>query len=172
MTLYEVTVEGLELEAILREAEGELTPELEARLDAFMAGGKDKIQAAACVVRSLEATADACQQEATRLIARKGSNQSQAARLKARILCAVDVMGGKVKTPLFNISAQNAAPSITIEPAADCDLKALSAAHPGYVKTTHALDMTVLRSAVRAGIDLGPSVVVTEHQPTRYLKII
>jgi len=54
MKLYEIPLEANEIEAQLYDNVGELTPELEGRIRAFLCQGKDKIESAAIVVNSLE----------------------------------------------------------------------------------------------------------------------
>jgi len=70
MKLYDIPLEANEIEAQLYDNVGELTPELEGRIRAFLCQGKDKIESAAIVVNSLEEDAEICQAEAKRLIER------------------------------------------------------------------------------------------------------
>lgn len=108
MKLCDVPIEFAELERALVESAGELSPELEQRFDTFLRAGKDKIEAAAMVVRGFEMEAEACQQEAKRLGQRSALLEKNAARLKRLILCALDsAFAGKVKTPLFTILGPN-----------------------------------------------------------------
>lgn len=170
--LYDVGMEGMELDAILREADGELTPELEARMDAFLAGGKAKIEAAAKVHRSLEASAGACEIEAARLGGRAKSFQNNADSLKARMLWAVDAgFDGKVKTSLFTIWGQSSAATTSFDLAPDADLKQVAQTMPGIVRTTLALDKQVLKMKHDAGEAIPAEVVVTEKPGTRFLRI-
>lgn len=111
MKLYDIPMEAAEIEAILADSGGELTPELEARINDFMSGGKDKIETAAMVVRSLESDAEVCEGEAKRLKARADSLTNSVARLKGLMLAAVDGgFGGKVKTAKFTVWGQTSAP--------------------------------------------------------------
>ena len=111
-SLYEVGVEGAEIESILMENDGELTPELEARLDAHLASGKNKIVAAAMVVQGLEASKANCLAEALRLMDRANAFERNAKSLKARILFAVDEgFDGKIKTDLFTIWGSDIRPN-------------------------------------------------------------
>ena len=70
MKLYDIPIEAADIEAELAENYGELTPEIEQRIAQFLSDGKDKIEAAAVVVKSLEADAAICKQEAQRLMQR------------------------------------------------------------------------------------------------------
>ena len=90
MSLYEVSVEGLELKSILTANDGELTPELEQRLDNFLRTGKEKIDAACMVVRTKRLSEEALDAEIQRLSERKKSFENDRKRLESRILGAVD----------------------------------------------------------------------------------
>lgn len=170
--LYEVGIEGMELDHILREAEGELTPDLEARMDSFLAGGKAKVEAAAKVYRSLEASAGACELEAIRLSGRAKSFQKNADSLKARMLFAVDAgFGGKLRTDLFTIWGQTSASTTGFDLAADADLAKMAVTTPGIVRTVLSLDKQVLKMKHNAGEALPAEITVTENPGTRYLRL-
>lgn len=171
MTLYEVGLEGLELNQILSECDGELTPDLEQRLDIFLKGGKAKIDAACMVVRSLDASAEACMAEAKRLDDRAGMFSADAKRLKSRILGAVDAgFDGKVKTDMFTVWGQTSAETFSVDVAADCDLKKLHEADPELVKVGYSLDKAKCRQIIKDGATIN-GVTVTENPGTRYLRI-
>lgn len=115
-TLYDLSKEGLEIFDMLEDNLGELTPELEARLDKLMLEGPQRIEAAAMVVRSLEANATACETEAQRLRERAKAFDAQADRLKQRMTICLDAaFHGKVKTPLFTIWTQKSADRVVAE---------------------------------------------------------
>ena len=142
-TLYDVAQEGADIQALLMENDGELTPELEERLDSLLKQGKDKLIAAVKVVRNIEANADNCLKEAAtqseeveRLKTRSASFTADAKRLKERILIAVDfAFGGKVKTDLFTIYGQNSPDTVAIELAPTFTLEQLKEAKPELVRT-------------------------------------
>ena len=134
MKLYELPLEASSLQAELEEAAGELTPDLEQRLDSFLALGADKIDAGACVLRTLEAQAEACAREAQRLKARQGSFQRSADRLRELLGRAVDALGGKVKTSRFTLWIQ-ASPAQTRYLLAEwIDRLSFAGEYPGLVK--------------------------------------
>jgi hypothetical protein len=171
-TLYAVGIEGAEIEALLIEGDGELTPELEARLDAFLSSGKDKLTGAAMVVRGLEASAANCEAEAKRLKERAQSFDNNAKTLKSRMLFAVDAaFDGKVKTDLFTIWGQNSAATVAFDVAPDADLAKIAEANPGIIRTTLSLDKQVLKMKHDAGEELPSEVTVMENPGTRYLRI-
>ena len=58
MQLYDIAPEGLVVSDLLTESEGELSPELEERLDNLLRAGKDKLEAAERVCRNLQAQID------------------------------------------------------------------------------------------------------------------
>src|SRR5579863_4580877 len=98
MRLYDIPVEAEEIERLLTESEGELTPEIEEKIKAFVEGGKEKLEHAACVVKSLTAQAQACKEEADRLSNRRKAIEANIDRLKGLMLVAVDAgFNGKLK---------------------------------------------------------------------------
>jgi hypothetical protein len=180
MKLYQVPLEFELLEQELIETEGELTPELEARFDAFMRGGKEKIEAAAMVVRRIETEADACDAQAkailngevARLVTRKLAHEKNASRLKSMVLRAVDhAFSGKVKTPLFTIWGQTSAPSVSIDLAPGVTLEELEKESPFFVRKRLELDKNAVKAAEKSGAELPNSIIVSEVPGTRYLRI-
>lgn len=107
MRLYEIPLEWAAIELALEESAGELTPELEAKLQALLQGGPEKLENAAKVCKSLEAQAEAASNEARRLQDRAKSFKAQVDRLRGLMLPALQALGGKVKTPLFSFFTQN-----------------------------------------------------------------
>ena len=171
-TLYEVGVEGLELNAILMESDGELTPETEERLEVFLKSGKEKIDAACKVVQSLDSSASACIEEAKRLNERASSFLKNRDRLKSRILGAIDAaFDGKVKTNLFTVWGQTSAPSVVFDVSPDADLAEVQKVYPEVVRTKYELDKQTLKSMKAQGIPLPAAVTVTEGEGTRFLRI-
>ena len=106
MKLYEISSEWQQIELALEESAGDLTPELEARIQALIAGGTDKLEAAAKVVKSLEGQAEIAKAEAKRLTERSKALENQVQRLRGLMLPALQTLGGKVKTSLFSMFTQ------------------------------------------------------------------
>lgn len=106
MKLYDLPIIWANIESDLDAAAGELTPEIEARIKSLMVGGADKLDAAMCVVKSLEAQSNAAAEEAQRLYTRAASFAKNAERLRSMILPALIALGGKVKTARFSFSTQ------------------------------------------------------------------
>jgi hypothetical protein len=169
MKLYDIPVEFSELEASLLESDGELTPELEKRFDEFLRGSKEKLEAGAMVVRGLEIEADACRQEANRLLTRAASLEGNASRLKLLILRALDLaFGGKVKTALFTIWGQTSAPTKSIDLCPGVDLAALP---ERFVRVKRELSKDAIKAALAVGETLPSEIIVSELPGTRFLRI-
>jgi hypothetical protein len=172
MKLYDIPMEFAELEQALVESEGELSPELEKRFDEFMRGGKDKIEAAAMVIRTLEGEANACKTEAIRLSDRQASHQKNAAQLKNMVLIALDAaFDGKVKTSLFTIWGQTSAPGQSIDLAPGSTIEDLHKRAPEYVRTRYELDKDAIKQASKEGKALPEDLIVSDVPGTRFLRI-
>jgi hypothetical protein len=172
MTLFDVGVEGSELEQLLEEAAGELTPELEARLDEFLCAGKDKINAALMVRRRMEYEARACREEAERLWARAKSIDGQREKLSGRILMAVDHgFQGKVKTAFFTAYGSNCGAHDEFYMAPDADIAQFADTNPDLVRVTRELNKTALKDLVKSGGELPPEVAVDAVPGKRVLVV-
>jgi hypothetical protein len=170
MKLYEIPIEANEIEATLADSYGELTPEVERRIADFLREGKEKIEAAAIVVKSLEDDADVCRSEAERLMKRAVGLENGADRLKGLILFAVDEgFGGKIKTAKFTIWAQNSAASTSFELPPGADIHSVPME---YLRMREPeLDKQALKAALEAELEIPVQVMVIEKPPTRYLRI-
>lgn len=170
MKLYDIPIEANEIEATLADNYGDLTPEIEQRIAQFLREGKEKIESAAIVVKSLEDDAEVCRSEAERLMKRAAGLENGADRLKGLILFAVDEgFGGKIKTAKFTIWAQNSAATVSFElpPGADIHNVPMQ-----YLRMKEPeLDKQALRAAMEAELEIPEQVMVVEKPPTRYLRI-
>lgn len=173
MKLYDIPIEANLIEAELSDNAGELTPELEQRIAGFLRDGKDKIEAAAIVVRSLEDDAEICRGEAARLLKRAEGLEASANRLKGLMLFAVDEgFSGKVKTAKFTVWGQNSAASVGFELKPGIDIYRLVQDAPWCVRTSDpVLDRKALHDAHKAGVEMPAALDVQEKPPTRYLRI-
>jgi hypothetical protein len=173
LTLYDISLEGMLIADILTENEGELTPELEARLDDLMRAAPDRIEAAAMVLRQFETNAAICKHEIERLNERKASFENQADKLKERIRLAVDAaFNGKVKTPRFTIWTQKAADSVAFDLAEEFTLEMLQQDHPALVKTELKLDKAAIKAIYERQPDILPEAIfVDEKEGSRYLRV-
>ena len=173
MKLYDIPVEANAIEEQLFENIGELTPELEQRIKDFLAQGKDKLEAAAVVIYSLEEDASICQSEAKRLIERAAQLNQSVDRLRGMVLCAVDLgFGGKVKTPKFTIWGQTSAPVTQFELKAGADIYQIMAAHPELIRAPDPeLNKSALKETVKAGGAIPAEIAVVKLEGTRFLRI-
>jgi hypothetical protein len=171
--LYEIPKEAEEIEAALADGLGELTLELEQRISAFMAHSKDKIEAAAIVVKSLEADAIECKSESNRLYGRAQGLERAADRLKALMLTAVDGgFGGKVKTVKFTIWGQTAASNTNFGLKPEADIYAVAAEHPEFVRMgAPELKIDALKAAHKNKEELPEAITVEEKDGKRSLRI-
>lgn len=170
MKLYDIPIEANEIETVLADTCGELTPEIEQRIAAFLRESKEKVEAAAMVALSLEDDADVCRQESDRLVKRAAGLESGAKRLKGLMLFAVDEgFGGKIKTAKFTIWGQSSAATVNFElpPGADVHNVPLE-----YLRMKDPeLDKQALKAAYEAELPIPEQVVVSEKPGTRYLRI-
>lgn len=141
MSLYDLTQEGMEIFDMLSDGLGELTPELEERLDKIMMEGPERIEAAAMVVRTLEQNAVSCEAEVDRLRERAKSFSDQASKLKLRMtLCLDNAFNGKVKTPLFTVWTQKSADRTVAELIPGVTPEMLHAERPELIRIKMELD--------------------------------
>lgn len=173
MKLYEIPIEAMEIEQELAENYGELTPEIESRIAAFLGDGKDKIESAAMVVKSLESDAEVCQLEAKRLMERASGLNKAIDRLKGLVLVAVDSgFGGKLKTAKFTIWGQTSAPTTAFELRPGADIYELMISEPWCIRNRDPeLDKIALRDAKKSGKALPPDITTLENDGTRFLRI-
>jgi hypothetical protein len=173
MKLYDISIEAEQIEAELSETYGELTPEMEARISEFIAASKDKVEAAAAVVRSLEADAGIVQTESERMRERAAGLQRGADRLKELILQVVDrAFDGKLKTPRFTIWGQNAAKKLVVDLVPGTDVYRLAATEPWAFRTKDPeLNLQAIKDAVKTGTPIPEGIHVEEGEATRFLRI-
>jgi Siphovirus Gp157 len=170
MKLYDIPIEANEIEAVLADTCGELTPEIEGRIRAFLRESKEKVESAAMVVLSLEDDAEVCRTEAERLMKRAAGLENGARHLKGLMLFAVDEgFGGRIKTAKFTIWGQSSAATISFElpPGADVHNVPLE-----YLRMKDPeLDKQALKAALDAELPIPDQIVVSEKPGTRYLRI-
>jgi hypothetical protein len=172
MNLYEIAVEGAEMERMLEETQGVLTPEMEKRFDELLAGGKDKIESALFVRQNLKAEAKAAKEEAARLAARAASLDKQLAKLSERVLIAVDwAFNGKIKTARFTAYGTTGADSHEYTLAADCDIVELHKANPDIVRMNVELNRSALNQLVKDGEELPQEIRVETVPGKRWLNV-
>jgi hypothetical protein len=147
MQLYDIAQEGLVIGDLLTESEGELTPELEKRLDDLLRAGTDKLEAAERVCRNLDANAKACAEEGKRLMERAKSFERQRKSLRARMAAALEcAFGGKIKTPLFTIWCQRSAATMRVVLSAGVSMDELRARRPDLFKVEYIFDEATVKA--------------------------
>ena len=172
MKLYDIPFEAAVIERALVENEGELTPELEAQINNLLTAGQDKIEAAAMVIRNLEADAEACHEEAQRLRDRECSIVRNIDRLKGMVVTALDAaFNGKVKTAKFTVYAQTSAPTLAIEAAPDADLMEIAKQAPWAVRIKPELCKKEIQERIKGGDEIPNGLMVEERPGTRFLRI-
>lgn len=172
LSLYDVAVEGMQLEDALIAAEGELSPEIEERLDRLMREGPERVEAAAMVIRNLEAFEDQCKAEAKRLAERAKSFSLNVERVKARMLAAVDgAFNGKVKTAKFTIWTQKAPDTVAYDLREEFTLDMLKEEFPELVRTKLELDKEACKELYASGVELPESIYREENIGKRYVRI-
>jgi hypothetical protein len=171
-TLYDLSREGLEIFDMLSDNLGELTPDLEQRLDKLMLEGPARIEAAAMVVRSLEQNATACEAESERLRTRAKAFNEQVDRLKKRMtMCLDSAFSGKVKTPLFSIWTQKSADRTVAELVPGFTPEMLHAERPDLVRVKMELDREKVVSDLKAGKPLPELILFEQKEGSRYVRI-
>jgi hypothetical protein len=176
-TLYDLSVEGIQIFDLLEDNLGELTPDLEARLDRLMLQGPERLEAAAMVVHTLEHNATACEAEADRLRQRAKDFEAQSEHLKQRMTKCLDLaFHGKVKTALFSLWTQKAADRIIAELLPGVTAEMLYRENPELVRVKYELDrekcvrIFAYPPAERAQL-LPDLVVFEEKEGIRYVRI-
>ena len=172
VSLYDLSLEGVQIQDMLLENDGELTPELEARIDQLMLLGPEKIEAAAIVVQNLQASALVCTQEALRLKSRAESFDRNVSKLKERIAIALDcAFNGKVKTHRFTVWTQKAPDTVAFDLKEEFTLDQLEATFPQLVRTKKELDKKACQEAFKAGDPLPNAIFVEHSEGKRYARI-
>ena len=165
LSLYELSMEGVVIRDWLEANEGELTPEMEKRFETMMLAGPDRIEAAAMVVRNLEASAEACEHEVERLARRASSFNKNRQFLLDRIAMALDcAFNGKIKTDKFTIYTQASAEHITFDIADGHTIDEIEACDPMLVRVKKELDKIALKALFTAGKPL-PEIINFERTP-------
>jgi hypothetical protein len=106
-TLFEIGNDLAALYDQLEEAEGEITPELEAEMDALLAQGEEKIDGYCALIKEFEAKAKIRAEESTRISKLAQSDAAVASRLKTRLhefLTRSDTQ--KIETLRFKVRRQ------------------------------------------------------------------
>lgn len=140
-TLYSLALDGLEVEQLLFDSVGEITPDIAGKMDSLLESGPDKLEAAAAVVRQLQASAKIAEEESDRLRERAKTFEAQAESLKERMGFALDkAFGGKIKTPKWTIYMQKSADRTIADLVPGVTAEMLHETDPGLVRVKMELD--------------------------------
>lgn len=163
LRLYEIPSSFQTLQDLLEASAGEITPEIEAAWAALEEQGEAKVDATACVLKSMQAEEEAIVAEIGRLQGRKEALENGQARLKALLVPALQALGGKVKTPRFTTYLQTReTAAFDLKPGTDIwelDAKFYRVRDPE-------LNKTALKDARKAGETLPDCVVVSVGSTT------
>lgn len=144
--LYDIPKEIEIFEDRLINGGGELTPELEAEWSAFVAQGKDKLEAAAFVINSIESDVETCKAEVKRLQSRAQSSTRNVDRLRDLTLYALKALGGKVKTSLVTLWVGRSGKTLKAEVKPGTDLAELSKTHPNLVRVKYEPNLEAVKA--------------------------
>lgn len=92
-TLFALTTEAAQIEDMLWESGGEITPEIEERMNDNAVALKDKVDSYGALVRKFGSTADMIDAEIKRLTALKKTAQNAENRLKERVKYSMEQNG-------------------------------------------------------------------------------
>ncbi len=107
MTLYELQNQQLELNALLEEMGGELTPEIEEKLTIHENEIQNKMESYCKAIRCYESDIDGIKSEMERLKARKESSEKAVQRMKEAMLNAMTTFGmDKIQAGTFKIGTR------------------------------------------------------------------
>lgn len=162
--LYEIADARQILDRRLEEAEGVLTPELEAELDALDQSADEKIERVALYLREQQLAADLVKQEEDRLALRRRAHLTIVDSLKGYLLTQMQRLEkDKVRGKLLTVAVQANPPKVV----GDIDAAALATYHGTgatwvkHIPASFAVDRAKVLELVRAGNDapLGLTVV-------------
>jgi hypothetical protein len=148
-TLWAITDELAEVGALIADNEGELTPDLEARLDALEGALEEKVERIALFIRESETLADGAKSEKERLYAIEKAHRRKADGLKEYLLRCMSGAGReRVETARARVRLQKSGtPSIDYHG----DLDALPADFVRVVPESRVLDKKAITQAIRDG---------------------
>lgn len=171
-TLYSLALDGIEIEQLLFDSVGEITPEIQVKLDALLESGPPMMEAAAAVVRQLQLSAQIAEEESKRLHERAKEFEGQADKLKERMTFALDKsFGGKVKTPKWSLWTQKSADRIVADLVPGITAEMLHEERPDLVRVKMELDRVKVVAEYKAGKPLPELILFEEKEGTRGVRI-
>jgi hypothetical protein len=171
-TLYSLGLDGIEIEMLLLESLGEITPDIQLKMDALLESGPPMMEAAAAVVRQLELSSQMAEEESKRLHARAKEFEAQRVKLKERMTVALDKsMGGKVKTPKWTIFTKKNADKLIADLVPGVTPEMLHSERPDLVRVKMEFDRVKTLEEYKAGRPL-PELILFEHKEGERCTII
>lgn len=161
--LYDIPKEIDNFEFRLIQNGGELTPELEQEWGAFIAGSKERMEAAAFVINRLKGDSELCRSECQRLQKRAQSTEANTKRLSDLTLYALKAMGGKVKTALVSMWIGRSGDQLSVEVKEGTDLAAIQKANPELVRVKYEPNLDAVKSAYGAIFEQLDSATEAEY---------
>ena len=172
LTLYQLSAEMAEIEGILQDNGGELTPELEKALAMNATAMQKKVDGYGALIRKFAATSEICKAEIARVQGIKATCDKSVKRLKDHIAETMDAFGVKAlegdltKVTLVTSQATVVDDAQVLAPYA-ASIEALQQRLPDYIK----IDVKVSKTALKerfAGTDVAPEgVTFTETKSIR-----
>lgn len=144
MKLYEINAEFAEIDRLLDETDGEMTGEIESRLDQLGFAFDRKVEAICCVIQNLKGEAEAARNESRRLAALAAKRERRAESLKEYLRYHLEFSGrDKVDTGRFAVSLRKS--PVTINWVGEGEPP------PEYQRVTVALDKSKAIEAYKTG---------------------
>lgn len=158
MNLYEITVEQQQLNALLEENGGELTPEIEEALKINLDNFNAKAEGYVKAIKNYKAEEDAIAEEIKRLQEKKRVNANAQARLKEALKTAMDTFDTpKVQAGLFKVSlTKSEAVNIVDE----------SLIPEEYKKIKYDISKTDIKNAIKSGLVVEGAEIVENKSIT------
>jgi hypothetical protein len=172
LSLYDIGIVGQQINDYLELTEGELSPEAEEIFDRLLREGPERLEAAAAVLRQLDAYQDECKAEEKRLADRRRSFEANAAKLKERIGFALDgAFGGKLKTAQVTLWMQQGGDTTAVDLKEGVEPVDLWRERPDLVRVKYELDKMAVKAALDRGDEVPDSIYVEHNSGRRSLRM-
>lgn len=172
LSLYDIGIVGQQINDYLELTEGEISEEAEEIFDRLLREGPERLEAAAAVLRQLDAYQDECKAEEKRLKARRESFEANAAKLKERIGFALDgAFAGKLKTAQITLWMQQSPDTTAVDLKDGYTLEQLQEADPGLVRVKLELNKVEAKARMDRGDELPESIFVEHNTGRRSLRM-
>lgn len=172
LSLYDIGVVAQQINDYLELTEGELSTEAEEIFDRLLTEGPEKLEAAAMVVRQLEAYQDECKAEEKRLADRRRAFEANADKLKQRMSWALDkAFAGKIKTAKVTLWVQQSADTTAVDLKEGITPEQLYEEFPELVRVKYELNKIAVKAVIDRGDDVPESIYVENNPGKRSLRM-